>query len=316
MTKWGRTRSGKARYRCSSCKTSRLYRYTSSNPDVPRLFAQYVLWGATYAQLSHISGYSVRQLCRWFHQRFDGVPPVLPLIDQSRQNVAYLLIDGLWFGRWFVLMVYRQSKNLTILHVSVAGKEASTKIVKDLAIVKTHYRFTGIVSDGQTGIIKAVSTIYPHIPHQVCLAHLHRQATGALGHTSQNWRIRELKALADHVWKIESKEALRWWINQVDTWYWHHWEFLCESRKDAESGKRWYIHKGARKAFGILKRLPYTSFVFLDHPTMPKTTNELEAQFKHLGKRWSVHSGLKKHRWENFLRWFVYMYNKEKLKSR
>ena len=26
---------------------------------------------------------------------------------------------------------------------------------------------------------------------------------------------------------------------------------------------------------------------------MPKTTNELEAQFKHLGERWERHSGLK-----------------------
>lgn len=316
MIRWGKTLTGKTRYRCSRCHTTRLYRGLPENPDIRRLFAQYVLWGATYGQLSSISGYSVRQLCRWFHARFSHAPPPLLPVNQSSQKEAYLLIDGLWFGRWFVLMVYRQSKNLTILHVSVAGKEVSTKISKDLKFLKTQYRFTGIISDGQTGIVKAVGRVYPHIPHQICLAHLHRQATAALGQKSQDWRINALKALTDHVWKIESKAALRWWVKRVNEWYWQHWEFLCETRKDADTGKRWYIHKGARKAFGILKRLPLTSFVFLEHPTMPKTTNELEAQFKHLGKRWSAHSGLKKERWENFLKWFVYLYNRDKVKSR
>jgi len=42
---------------------------------------------------------------------------------------------------------------------------------------------------------------------------------------------------------------------------------------------------------------------------MLKTTNELEAQFGHLEKRWLAHRGLKKLRWEQFLHWFVYFYN-------
>lgn len=316
MIRWGRTSTGKVRYHCPHCKSCRLYRISKKNPDVSRLFAQYVLWGVTYAQLSAVSGYSVRQLCRWFQAHFANPPPALQFVDQSRQETAYLLIDGLWFGRWFVLMVYRQSKNLTILHISFAGKEVSTKISKDLEYLKHHYRFTGVVSDGQTGILRAVNTVYPHIPHQICLAHLHRQIVGSLGHKSQDERILALRALADWVWNIESKEALRWWVKQVETWYWSNWQFLCESRKDADTGRRWYIHKGVRKAFGILRRLPFTSFTFLDHPTMPKTTNEIEAQFKHLGKRWSAHSGLKRERWENFLKWFVYLYNKDKIKDR
>jgi len=62
----------------------------------------------------------------------------------------------------------------------------------------------------------------------------------------------------------------------------------------------------------MLVKLPATSFVFLDHPTIPKTTNELEATFSHLGQRWIRHKGLKKERWESFLKWFTYFYNKEK----
>jgi hypothetical protein len=118
------------------------------------------------------------------------------------------------------------------------------------------------------------------------------------------------------VWLIESREALKWWHNQVLDWIKANDEYLWEKKCDQE-GRRWFAHKGARKAARILKKLPETSFTFLHgHPLMPKTTNELEAQFGHLGKRWLAHRGLRKDRWEKFLRWFVYLYNEEKLSSK
>ena len=70
-----------------------------------------------------------------------------------------------------------------------------------------------------------------------------------------------------------------------------------------------------RRAVNILKHLPDTSFKFLDHPLMPKTTNEIEASFGYLGKRWLAHRGLKTETWEQFMRWFVYFYNEDKLSS-
>lgn len=240
---------------------------------------------------------------------------MLPPIDQSQLEVAFLLIDGLWFGRWFVLMVYRQSRNLTILRIAVAGKEVSTKIEKDLKALKTVYRFTGIVSDGGTGIKSAVVTVFGHIPHQICLAHMHRDIISALGRFPKDTRVKKLKRLADHIWRIESKEALRWWIGKLQNWIKANKDFLNETRHDEGVGW-WFIHKGVRKAVRILVSLPDTSFKFLDNPLMPKTTNELEAQFGHLGKRWLAHRGLKKERWENFLQWFVYFYNQEKQASR
>ena len=46
---------------------------------------------------------------------------------------------------------------------------------------------------------------------------------------------------------------------------------------------------------------------------MPKTTNEIEATFGHLGQRWLAHRGLKTERWESFMKWFVYFYNLQKM---
>jgi len=262
--------------------------------------------------LSSISGLSVRYLEAEFHKLLELEPPALPRFDQSKFEITYLLIDGLWFGRWFVLLAYRQSGTLYLLHVSIAGREASTKIVRDLKYIKNElkYKFTGAVTDGGTAIVSAVTEVYPHMPHQICLAHMHRQIINALGRYSKDQRITELISLANHIWFIESTEALNWWKHKVKNWFFENLFFLKETRTD-ETGRRWYIHKGVRKAIRILMKLPDTSFVFLTHPTMPKTTNEIEATFGHIGQRWLRHKGLKKERWESFLKWFAYYYNQK-----
>lgn len=314
---WGITRSGKKRYRCPICNITRTYHTKQNNEEkVYMLFEQYVLWGNTYEMLSSLSGYSVRYIEGKFHAYFKKDPPTLPRIDQSNLAETFLLIDGLWFGRWFVLMVYRQSGNLVILHIAIAGREVTTKISRDLkAVREMGYRFTGIVSDGGTGIVGAVNLVFPHVPHQICLAHLHRGIIAAIGRYPRDERVKELKLLADHVWLIESKEALRWWEKQIETWIKNYHTFLKEKRYDLDYNS-WYVHKGVRHAIATLKELPQTSFKFLDHPLMPKTTNEIEAQFGHLGKRWLAHRGMKRERWERFLKWFVYFYNLEKQSQR
>ena len=313
LTIWGKTSSGKKRYGCNTCRKTRTYRQKIPKTDFFSLFRQYVLWGHTYAQIADLSGYSIQYLSKKFHFYLTQEPPILPLLDQTSQPETFLLLDGLWLKRGFILMAYRQSRNLTILHISVVGREAATKITKDLRhLLVIGYRFTGVVSDGGTGIVKAVGDVFPHKPHQICLAHLHRDVINAIGKFPKSERVKQLKQLADHVWLIESKEALRWWQEQVNEWITAHNAFLKEKKYDLDYNW-WFIHKGVRRAVNILRDLPYTSFKFLDFPLMPKTTNEIEAQFGHLGKRWLSHRGLKTESWEQFMKWFVYFYNQDKL---
>ncbi len=316
LTAWGKTPHGKKRYGCNTCRKTRVYKRKLQKPNFFVLFRQYVFWGQTYEQLADQSGYTIQYLQGQFQIFFTQEPPGLPLLDQSTTTETFLLLDGLWLKRGFILMAYRQSKNLKLLHISVVGREAATKISKDLRhLTLLGYRFTGIVSDGGTGIVSAVADVFPRKPHQICLAHLHRDVIAAIGRYPKSERVKQLKHLADHVWLIESKEALRWWQGQVEIWIESHNTFLKEKKYDLDYNW-WFIHKGVRRAVSILKSIPQTSFKFLDHPLMPKTTNELEAQFGHLGKRWLSHRGLKTERWKAFMSWFVYFYNQDKLSPR
>lgn len=314
LSPWGRTPSGKKRYGCNSCSKTRLYQLHKEKIDVFQLFKQYVLWGNTYEMLSSLSGYSIRYLEQKFHALFKEEPPELSLINQGQGEEVFLLIDGLWFTKRFVLMAYRQSKTLVLLHISVMVNERGSKIAKDLRIIKANYIFTGIVSDGGTGIKNAVITVFGHIPYQICLAHMHRDVIGALGRFPKDERTKDLKKLADHGLLNQERRSHVGAIN-LSIWYKENRDFVHERRWD-DQGNAWYIHKGVRRALRILVSLPSTSFKFLTHPLMPKTTNELEARFGHLGKRWLAHRGLKTERWEKFMRWFVYFYNQEKLSQR
>jgi len=127
--------------------------------------------------------------------------------------------------------------------------------------------------------------------------------------------VQQLKMLVDHIWLIESKEAVRWWIQEIKAWEQHNWNYLREYRRDT-NGKWWYIHKGARKALSILKVAPYICFTFLSHHLLPKTTNELEAQIGVLEMKHLIHRGLRRTRTTNFIDWFVYFYNRNLLSQK
>src|SRR5258708_9019609 len=200
LTAWGKTPHGKKRYGCHRSEKTKVYRSKVQKENFLLLFRKYVLWGHTYEQIADQSGYSIQYLSSKFQPFLLSEPPELRLLDQSNFTETFLLLDGLWLKRGFVLMAYRQSGNLKLLHISVIGREAASKIVKDLHhLLFLGYRFTGIVSDSGTGIIKAVGEVFPHQPHQQCLAHLHRDVISAIGKYPRTAKVKQLKRFADHV---------------------------------------------------------------------------------------------------------------------
>ena len=248
----------------------------------------------------------------YFH-RFLLTTPASLKLPFPKFDHWYLVYDGLWFGKLFCLMVYRVYRSPFIIHASITKKEWGHHIAVDLRLIAAKgYRFVGVITDGGTGVVKAKEEVFPHTPHQICLVHTHRQATSALGQHPQDYRVKQLKKLADHLFLIESKEALSWWQNELKTWVIRNHSFLMEYRTD-DTGRWWYVHKGARKAVRILSRAPATSFTFLSSPLMPRDTNGIEGMFTNVSMKWLIHRGLKRNRWPNFLLWFIYFRNQKLL---
>lgn len=311
---FGTNRSGTKRYRCLVCKrtfTSNKRR-VGKNVNFLKLFEEYVLYGATYKLLSKVNNIPIRTLESKFHDIFESSPPKL-IIPETNREESYLIIDGKWFSKNEVMMIYRRSDSKSILHISFLKKEYGSQIAKDLLYLKQlGYRFTCVVSDGGTGIGKAIKQVFGNIPHQICMAHTHRMATNCLGKYPQEENIKELKHLADHIWLIESKEALIWYVGKLKSWYDRNWFYLNERRRD-DLGRRWFAHKNPRKTLRILLLATKHSFKFLDHPLLPKTSNHIEASIGVFGDKKRLHRGLKRSRNQGFMRWFIYYYNRSKL---
>lgn len=65
-----------------------------------------------------------------------------------------------------------------------------------------------------------------------------------------------------------------------------------------------------RKAYVHIKRALPDMFHFIYNQRIPKTTNALESFFGHLKENISLHRGLSKVHYRNYVKWFLYFKNK------
>lgn len=315
---WGKRESGTKRFRCLVCFKT----FTTKKKQKAKqrqflvLFEGYVLRGESLQSIASKSGYFLGYLQEKFTTILCTEPPVLDIpIPEFSWEERYMLIDGLWFGKRECVMLYRYAYYKPILRVSFLSKEYGTLIAKDLLWLKEQgYKTTCAISDGGTGIKKAILKAYGKIPHQHCLAHMYRLGTGAIGKYPKDYRIRQLKQFLDALWLIESQEALTYWKQLFRAWKKKHYLFLVERRSDGT--RSWFAHPGVRKATKILASSYKNSFVFLTHPMLPKTTNHLEGSIGNVRIKLVIHRGLKREKIHSFLRWFIYFYNKNILSQK
>ena len=64
--------------------------------------------------------------------------------------------------------------------------------------------------------------------------------------------------------------------------------------------------------FYRLKRALPNMFHYLDNPRIPKTTNALESFFGHLKQNVSLHRGLSKEHYRNYIKWYLFYKSNEK----
>lgn len=298
------------------CKTTQTTRYRNTHRKMLPWFKLYVLKGRTYESLASQSRLSIRTLEHFFHLYLRQSPPSLSL-PLPPYDPQYLIYDAIWFGKKFCLICYRIYQDPLIIHHSIRKTERSSQISRDLAVIKDKgYQIDGMVTDGGKGVVTAAGKVFPHTPHQICLAHMHRQATVGLGRHPKDHRSQRLRQLADHLFLIESKAALKWWLNELQVWGRVNRDYLSEKGHDEYEGRSWFKHRNARKTLRILLSASQYSFTFLKHPLMPKTTNGIEGIFSNLRIKWQIHKGLKPHRWPNFLSWFIYFRNQQILADR
>jgi transposase-like protein len=312
VIKWGR-QSGHQRFKCKNCGSLFTFRrkdVSQSNRFV--WFEWWVMGKQTLEQIADLSGYSTRQLSRWFDEYLEDYP-TWHINGNERVN---LLIDGTWFPNKLCLVLYRDETVKSTLFYRLTDDEWAEEIEEDLRNIQSlGIEIESVTSDGGRNIIKAVNAACPNALRQRCLAHIQRECLTWLTRHPQSMAGKDLRKIVVMISQIETRNDMLYWKRLLSEWHDQYVSYINTRTIKAESHREWFTHKMVRKAYAHLRGALPNMFVFVEHPGVPKTTNALESFFGHLKGNISLHRGLSKKHYKNYVKWYLFFRQKSSKKG-
>jgi transposase-like protein len=312
IIRWG-VRSHHQRYKCNDCGSC----FVKHREDVSLnnrfvWFRKWVLGKQTIADISKESGYSERQLRRWFDEYLDKAPEW----HIQRRKSIHLLIDGTWVDKDQCIVVYRDNDSKSTLYYRFAEGEVEDEIIRDLQVFKRlKVSISSFTTDGAEPIIRAIKYCYPHTTRQRCIVHIERECLLWITQhprTSAGITLRRLVCQISH---IKTNNDKLFWTRELYKWYDEYREFIKEKTINTETGEITFTHDSVRKAYTHLNRALPDMFKYIDKPDVPNNTNGLESFFGHLKDNLRVHRGMSTQHRNNFIKWYLYFANEKKKKG-
>lgn len=239
MTKHGKTKAGKQRWRCKSCNSTKTH---SINSDAKQLkvFLDWLMSRKRQTDMK-VSGRTFRRNTSKFW-KYWALPP---LIDEIHR-VVY--VDGIHLGRKAVILIACSDEY--VLGWYLARHEHTQAWVNLLRRIAPPDM---VVSDGGQGFLSAVKQVWPDTQVQRCVFHAYSQARR---YTTRNPRLvpgRELLLIANELLHIKTEKEALTWLRKYFDWCKCWDEFLAE--KTFIEGRYVFTHERLRKAKTSLNRL-------------------------------------------------------------
>lgn len=248
---------------------------------------------------------SIDALRRLF-QIFLSKPPI-PKI-KSNDN-CHLLIDGTYYAD-FCILNYLDNDQKYLQFYNIVKYESYDNYLNDLELLKqSGLNIVSITSDGQRGLKKAISEVFPGAIHQRCVIHIQRMGLIYLTRYPKTEAGMMLRYWVTKLHEIDTIEKRDYWIYQFNNWCRLFEPFLKE-KSESLSGRTWYTHKLLRRTRALIKNALPNMFHYLEYSEIPKSTNGLESKFSYLKNNLSIHRGLSKKNRINFVKWYNYFKNK------
>lgn len=219
---------------------------------------------------------------------------------------VYLKADGKYFGHWGCVVVFKTKEK--IIFWDFIERENYGSYLSFLSQIGSFgYEILGLTSDWHGSLVSAFMKAFPDKPHQRCLVHTQRFCQSLLTRnpeTEAGQNLLELVHLLNGIKTLSEKNIWLAWLKRFELRY----ASIVNGRTYHQDGRHWWFtHRNLRRAFRTLKTTKDHLFLYLDNPKLGKDTNGLEAEFKHLKQKLSVHKGLKRERKINFIRWYFFL---------
>jgi len=221
---------------------------------------------------------------------------------------GFLLVDGDWFNRQRVKLVYKDSSG-KVLFWRFSNGEYKEEVKQDIQfLVDNGYPLKGVVCDGKKALIKAGEHF--EVPVQRCLVHMQLRLQTLLTKKPRTQAGKDLLLWSRHLNQVHNKQDARvligWYLRLLK----RHKEFINEktiSTSDQDQKTWWYTHKYLRQAYYHILNAKGYIFPYLRTPGLPKDTNGIEGFFSQVDTKLSRHRGLSQLRKENLISWLFYL---------
>lgn len=272
MQSYGRTAAGAQRWYCPSCRSSR----TRTRPDTQQrhrttAFLQWLLGDLTIAELLRRHHVNRRTLDRWFAAAWTTPPrPVVPASLAGQ----IIVVDGVYLRRDACILIARTPAG--VVSWMFCDRESTATWVEFLATLPRPW---AIVSDGQKGLKKAIRALWPGILQERCLFHVVDGALKKLTQRPTTDAGRVVRRLALDLYKVQPGKGRRGWLRRYRRWERQFDTFLKERTQGQRPDRKrswWYTHQSLRSVRHLLRTALSELFTYMDHPTIPRTTNHVE----------------------------------------
>ncbi|OGF75743.1 hypothetical protein A3C77_02360 [Candidatus Giovannonibacteria bacterium RIFCSPHIGHO2_02_FULL_45_13] len=243
--------------------------------------------------------------------------PTSPIPLRPLTHPPVIVLDGTTISKTTVLIIAYDTISNQPLAWSFVSHEKFDVWHALLMRIAVRHQPHAIVSDGQKGLLKAVKTIFPHIPHQRCFAHVIRLSLAWLTRNPQTGAGQELRILIRVLAQVKTPAHANAWCESFTLWNACYEEFLKEKSINPATGRKWYTHRKPRAVRSlVLHALPNLFWFTIDNH-IPNTTNAVEGGINAvLAELLHRHRGITEQQKKALVTRFLYARRRRKLPTR
>jgi transposase-like protein len=237
---------------------------------------------------------------------------ILPL--RSLPDSLVLILDGTKIAPKTIVLVAYEYLSKQPLAWAFVEREKFETWGDFLMPIEQAYSVHSLVSDGQKGLKKAISLLFPDALHQRCVAHVVRLSLSWLTKHPQSEAARELRSLVCTLSSVLTEDAARKWEADLRDWDNRHAEFIAHKSLNPMTGRNRHTHRKLRAVRSLILNALPDLFRYTKDSRIPSTTNDVEgginSPLKELLHR---HRGITKE--EKMVLVSQYLYNRRAQKS-
>lgn len=315
MIRWGRSAAGTQRWQCIDCHKGQCWkRIDVTRRNRSALRNRWLLGMASLTSIArhlHVHRTTLSQRLK------TSVTQTVPVPLRSLTYPPVLVLDGTTISKQTVLVVAYDAISDQPLAWSFVSHERFDIWHPLLVRISSRYQPQALVSDGQKGLLKASKSVFPHVSHQRCLAHIIRLSLAWLTRNPQTLAGQELRILVRNLALAKTPFNAKQWRDSFVAWNARYESFLKEKSLNPVTSRKWYTHRKLRAVRSLILHALPNLFLFIVNPNVPNTTNAVEGGINApLAELLHRHRGITEQQKKALVTRFLYARRKRKLPTR